>query len=292
MKSSKERLDLVVVIPLGPNDTAVDTIESIQTYCGQSHVIVVVDDTKNKRTEQKLKALGDDVRVVTAPQDLPSGTYGGLYMKTLAALRWVEDNFVYKTALRLDTDSLVVGFYPEKDAINMFKKSTKYGLLGSYKRDCNNNLRDTSGVVKRLLAEIYLGWLMHPNLSLTLYKIRRVAKRNGYIDGDHCLGAAIFMRPEFVKALVTNDTSSNKAMRYCGLGDDHIYGLMASYLGFRQVDFAPDPLPLGISGHGLPDTPANLLKRRKKIVHSIKPDNISIRRYFKKLRIENSAQTR
>ena len=96
------------------------------------------------------------------------------------------------------------------------------------------------------------------------------------------------MRPEFVAALVTNTLSGSKAVKYCGLGDDHIYGFMSAYLGFKQVDFAPDPLPLGLSGKGLPDTPENLIRRGKKIVHSVKPGDIKVRQYFRQRRVAAS----
>jgi hypothetical protein len=284
MKTSKQKVDLVVVIPFGPNDTATDTIRSVQTYAGRSHAIVVIDDTHDTRTAPALRKLGSDVYVFPAPEGLPRGTHGGLYLKVAAALQWVDETFQYKVALRLDTDSLFSGFYPEKEAIAMIAADERIGLLGSYRYTCNGKYRGTSGVTRRLLAEIYVGWMTQPRLARALLRMHRIARKNGYVNGDHCLGAAIFMSPKFVQGLTTSPVSMSTDLKDCGLGDDHLYGLAAGYLGLRQVDFAADPLPLGLSGVGLPDTPENLIRRGKKIVHSVKPRHTEARNYFKKLR--------
>lgn len=288
MTSSKTKADLVVVIPFGPNATADDAIESVQVYAGKSHAIVVIDDTHDERTAPALKKLGKDVYVFPAPTNLPTGTHGGLYLKMVAALAWIEENFAYKAVLRLDTDALVIGFQPEVEAMRLFEANGTYGLLGSYRYDCNNVYRNTSGIARRFLAEIYAGWLKKPQLSRALYKIWRGAKRNGYVNGDHCLGGAVFMSAAFVKSLTGSPLCTSQALKDCELGDDHMFGLVAAYLGFKLVDFAPDPLPMGLRGVGLPDTPENLVRRNKKIIHSVKPRDTEVLQYFRTLRAKDS----
>jgi hypothetical protein len=150
-------------------------------------------------------------------------------------------------------------------------------------------------VTGRLLVETYLGWVTKPRLAKALFGLHHAAlksgRRTGWKTGDHCLGAAIFMSPAFVHGLATNTALTNSDLKDCGLCDDHLYGLASPALGLTLADFAPDPLPLGLLGVGLPDTPENLIKRGKKIVHSVKPYHTAERNFFRKLRQADARKT-
>ena len=89
-------------------------------------------------------------------------------------------------------------------------------------------------------------------------------------------------------ALLDHGVFDLDALRISRLGDDHLTALAVRSLGFELADFAPDPHPLAVAWKGLPLPPEEVLRRGKKIVHSVKShrgsDEGALRDFFARAR--------
>jgi hypothetical protein len=285
---SKKHVKLCVIIPVGPHNDGTDTVQSIQAYTTSSRRIIIVDDSGKASTRENLAKLGKDIILIKA-KPLP-GLSGKLWVKLAQAYQYAVENFSFDVLLRIDTDALVINSYPEEDAINYLKDHPEFGIIGSYKIDCNNQERSFEWAAKTLRKETGIRGLIHPRLRSVLRQLVNSAKLNGYVYGESCLGGAIFQSYSFSKQMYTDGWLSNEVFKDSNLEEDHIFGLIAAALGYKLGDFSTGNYPLGLRHKGLPDSPKNLLKRGKKIIHSIdyweEMDELSIRKFFANQRTE------
>jgi hypothetical protein len=287
-----ERVKLVVVIPVGPTcivDFVRDTIDSVLYYTNSSRKIIILDDSQ-KKSGQALLQIFHDLIVLETPKNY--GKNSGLYLNLSAGLKFAYENFSFDVLLRIDTDALITGYYPEEDAARYFIKHPDCGIIGSYKKDCNGYVRDFTWPREQLLSEIGATNLFrHPNRFSGIFFLRKIlskSRRNGYELGEHCLGGAYFINYKCVEGLFNSNLLSRDQIKWSLLQEDHIFGLMIYSIGYKHGDFVSDPFPMGLAWRGLPCSPAELLERRKKVIHSThffeeQPEN-EIRDYFKKIR--------
>ncbi len=288
-----EQRTLAVVIPVGPScefDYVCDTIESVRHYVTSSHVIIVLDDS-GKGTGIAIKERFSDSVILTTPWI--HGKNAGLYMNLSRGFTFAYENYTFDVLLRLDTDSLVIGPNPEKDAIECFCQNPDYGIIGSYRIDCNGDPRDFSWPRDQLAKELSLrGLLANPRSRLSgwffLRKVHEQSLRNGYEAGEHCMGGAYFISRECTGRLYKNNLFSRQEISWSGLAEDQIFGLLIHSVGLRHGDFATGSLPMGLRWRGLPDSPEELIKRKKKVTHSTRffkdMSERNIRQYFREQR--------
>ena len=184
-----QKVELTVVIPVGPTcelDYVVDTIVSVRHYVTPSHVIIVLDDSGKGTGAALREQFGDLVVLVT---ERIHGKGAGLYLNLSRGFAYAYENYEFDVLLRLDTDALVIGQNPEKDAIQYLNDNPDHGIIGSYRTDCNGDPRDFSWARKQLARELELapalkhsgrlrGWLF-------LRRALRKARKNGYEPGEH-----------------------------------------------------------------------------------------------------------
>ena len=288
-----EKKTLVVIIPVGPDveiEYVSDTIDSIRHNVTPSHVIVVLDDS-GKGLGIAIKECFSDVVVLTTTE--VRGKKVGLYLTLSDGYALAYENYTFDVLLRLDTDSLVIGPNPEKDAIEYFHQNPDCGIIGSYRVDCNGDPRDYSWSRDQLAKELSLrNLLANPRSRLKgwffLRKAFHQGLHNGYEAGEHCMGGAYFISRECIGRLYKNNLLSRQEISWSALQEDHIIGLLIYLVGLRHGDFATGSLPMGLRWRGLPCSPEELIKRKKKVVHSTRFfENMSeqtIRRYFKEQR--------
>jgi hypothetical protein len=181
------------------------------------------------------------------------------------------DSYDFAVLLRLDDDALVIGRDPDLDAVRYFASHPRVGCLGSYRVTCTGAARSFAYPARTLRHELYsLAVLKHPRRWMALRAIYAEARRHGYEDGEHCLGAACFFSHEALSAMRAKGLFSNPALMTTNLGDDHMFGLLARAAGFELDDFATGRHPLGLAFRGLPMSPVELVDAGKKIVHSLK----------------------
>ena len=296
---------LLVVMPVGPDDNGKDTIESIFTYCTSSVIILAIDDSKNEATATYLKTV--DPRVICLPSGnfrkplrrgphLPSAKYKGIrgevFCNLARAYRYAVDHYSFDMLLRIDTDALIIGPHPEDDALEAFHDDPKIGMLGFYRYDDAGSPRDFGIVGQGMFRETsLLGLRNQPRRKRLNYWIK-TAKLYGYDLGEHCLGAVVYQNAATIRAFARSGDLFVDEFRDSVISEDHLFSLLTIRHGYKLADFATGSLPMGVQWRGLPDSPENLVKRGKKIIHSIKfykdMSEQEIRVYFRKLRAKQA----
>jgi hypothetical protein len=102
--------------------------------------------------------------------------------------------------------------------------------------------------------------------------LARAYARGGYTRGQFVLGGATLYSPAVIRALDRSGLLDDPRLGRTKMGEDHIFGLCMSALGFEMRDYgtAVDDLPFGATWKGLPAPPEELLAAGKEIVHSTK----------------------
>ena len=264
-------------MPVAARDDIADTMASVRYWLGPSRFIVLVDDTGSG-----LPGLdGPDTAIIPAP-----AASGSHWWKIATGYRYLCDRYEPEVVLRLDADALVTGPTPEEDAIRAFAADPTVGMLGSYRFTCDGEPRDFDVAAPRIRQETGARSLLRNwRRTRALRRLLHLAENNGYEMGEHVLGAGYFHSASCVRALYENGWLDMPELASSLMRDDHIFSLMTVSAGYRIEDFATGDKPLGLKWKGLPDSPARLIERGKKIVHSVRSwedmDEAEIRAVFR-----------
>jgi hypothetical protein len=287
----KTRVSCVAVVPVGPKTETTflnDTLRSLFENLHPDSKVLVIDNT-DEGLDRAAIYRRDDIdflRCESVPGADP--VYGGLYFNLSKSWRHVLDTYDFDVVLRLDDDALVIGPGADRDAAVFFADHPDVGCLGSYHFTCTGARRDFTPARRALRSEASLmGALRRPRRWTCIRRVRRLARRHGYEDGEHCLGAAAFYSRACIERLRRLDFLERPELRSSHLGEDHIFGMMVRATGLKMGDFATAGRPLGLAWQGLPASPATLVGMGKKIVHSVKSfqgrDQRDIRAEFRRL---------
>jgi hypothetical protein len=262
---------LAVIIPAGPRDDIVDTLDSVVRYTDPaSRVIVVVDDTQGAQGDRgHIASLSRDIAIID-PVSARPGVDGGLWLKVAAAYRWLLERYQPALIMRLDADALFLGSGIEAAAEAAFGQDPRVGLLGSYRVGPAGAPRDFTPVARELRAEIGLRGLRNPRLRTGLRNFTRLARQHGYEDGEHVLGCAYLHSLAAASTINQNGWFDQPWLEDCRLCDDQIMSLMTVAAGYRIADFGGPQHPLALKWHGLPAHPADLLANGKLVTHSVR----------------------
>jgi hypothetical protein len=288
-----ERVKLVVLMPVGPAENPEyvrDTLESIVYFTTPSRRIIVSDNTGQNSCEY-LKTLFPDITVLRTIQNYKKFA-GEFYLHLSRGLEFAHGNYDFDVLLIMDVDALVIGAHPEDEAIDFFRDNPEFGIIGSYRVDCNGDPRDFTWPREQLRKESSLVSLVsQPNHLRGVRFLRSMlqkSQKTGYEPGEHCLGAAIFASRDCVSKLHQNNLLSRKEIHWSRLGADQIFGLLINSVGLKHGDFSTGTLPMGLRWRGLPCSPEELLVRGKKVTHSTRSygamKEAEIRRFFKEQR--------
>ncbi len=268
---ARQKVTLAVIIPVGPAcklENVLDTIESVRHYVTPSHVIILLDDS-GKGTGVAVRERFQDVVILTTERVY--GKHAGLYLTLSQGFAFAYKNYTFDVLLRLDTDALVIGPNPESDAIACFDRNPGFGIIGSYRTDCNGSPRGFSWPRETLVRELGFRSVLKPRCLMGwvfLHKVLNRSKRNGYELGEHCMGGAYFMSRECVGRLLKGNLLSRKEIYWSKLHEDQLFGLFIHSVGLKHGDFATGQLPMGLRWRGLPCSPEELLTKKKKVTHS------------------------
>jgi hypothetical protein len=269
---ARQRARCVVLIPVGPRSDptfANDTIASV--FSQMSDVAVVVADNTRDGLDPFASRQPWPIEYVRFPSTGRSTTLGQLYVNLTRCFDRILDTYDFEVLLRLDDDALVIGPDPDADAVSYFASHPHVGCLGSFRYTCTGYARSFARPAQTLHHELSsIAALRHPRRWMALRGLYALARRHGYEDGEHCLGAACFFSHAALTAMRAKGLFANPALATTSLGDDHIYGLLVRAAGFEIDDFATGPHPLGVALRGLPMSPGELIGSGKKIVHSLK----------------------
>lgn len=290
MITEKKEVNVIAVLPIGPNDPGMDTIESIFLYMNESVHIIAIDDSKNPTTRERLQKLGDRITIL---EPVGQGLRGGLWTSLASAYKYAVENFNFKMLLRIDTDALVIDFGLEDDVEAAFRNDSKIGMLGSYKIDCNGDKNSFLISMNTIWRESGIRGIVRPRRRKLLRSWLKLARKGGYHLGQYILGGANFQSYASVKAMAEAGYLDTDLFLDSGVGEDYLFTILTFACGFKGADFVTGDFPMGLRWQGLPDSPENLVKRKKKIIHSIKfwedMDQTSIRAFFAEKRAKDAA---
>ena len=264
-----EPVRLAVIIPAGPRDDILDTLASVVQYTDPSRVILVVDDAKALATDRRIQKLSGDISIISAPAGAP-GSHGGLWVKLAAGYRWVLDGFTPQIILRLDADALMLGTGIEAAAEQAFTADPRVGLLGSYRLGPDGGTRDFSPAARALRSETGLRGLARPRRWSGLRSYVRLARKAGYLHGEHALGGAYIHSFGAARALYGRGWLNQPWLATSKLGEDVIMALLTKAAGFTIGDFGGPGDPMALRWRGLPAHPTDLLAAGKLVTHSVR----------------------
>lgn len=253
----------VVVVPAGPTDTAVDTLESVFRYM-DPELVVVIDDTDGRGIEFS------NERIVLLPA-IAHGSQGQLWVNLAMAFRFAVQTTDFEILLRLDTDALVLGPGIEEAAWAKLSESREVGTLGAYRLGSDGGVRDWTPARRIVQIETGMKGFRNPALRQTLHSL--IDHTPEYFAGEHALGGAVIYRGDAVRAMHESLLLDLPVFANSRLGEDHIFGLLTRVAGYRTADFSGPDDPMAVRWKGLPAHPKELLKTRKLITHSIRSWN-------------------
>lgn len=285
----KKEVDVVVVVPVGPNIPVafvLDTLESYLHYTEKECGIILADDSHQgigKAVQQHLP----DVEIL--PTTRPMGGWAGLYMNEATAFHHALEQYKFSVLLKLDTDALIIAEEPEKEAMDLFSSEPSIGMAGQYPNDYYGQPWDIGWPRDRVLnGATTWKYIKRPIANWYLRKLYKSAKQNDYRAGESVFGGAYFMSYDCLQKLAKEGLLPHPKLATLNLGEDHIFSLLVKSVGFQLGTLSASVQPFALAWKGLPASPQELLLAGKKIIHSTRywqdMNETDIRSYFKKQR--------
>lgn len=282
--------NLIVIIPVGYTTNInflLDTIASIQYYCGKSHKIILTNDTQSSLPIDKKKL---DIDIVDMPERM--GKQSGLYFSLCAGFRHAIENYDFNVILRMDDDALITGSLPEKEAIHYFNTYPEVGILGSYRVDWKGEPRSFSPPKKQILIELSPVWRIFNSFrnrkTNSILPIYLKARKNNYELGEHVLGGVYFMSKKMAHLLYEHKLMPATNFLGSKLEEDHIFGMLTHAVGMKLGDFVTGDYPMCLKWKGMPTSPKQILEMDKKVIHSTRyfedMDEDRVREKFRSVR--------
>lgn len=279
----------VVVIPAGPRDDVADTVDSVLTHLGPSRHVVVVDNTRGARPDDMASLVAEPDVTVVRPRIGGEGTLGALYGKVAEAMADVLEDWDFELLLRLDADALLIGPGLDDAALSVLDADQGIGLLGSYRTASDGSARAFAPARTTLKRD--LSWrnrYRDPRLRAEVARLRRLARRHGFVDGEHVLGACCLLPRRAVEGLRDVGALDATALVSSSMCDDHLLSLCVRAAGLRIADFGRPGDPVAVRWKGLPASPEELLARGVAATHSVRSygdlDEEAIRAAFRRAR--------
>ncbi|MDQ8727648.1 hypothetical protein [Bradyrhizobium sp. LHD-71] len=260
----------------------------------------MIDDHVQPRELDKAVSAPASMRLVSIHLERelrPKFKSKGISAAVLTGLAWIQKHTDAKFAIRLDTDSLVIGPFRQR----IFEKlngDCSLAMIGAYSRTPNGAARDWSVHRKPIreltrLLSIRQPWRVAANYADPVRKhIRRLyarARVHEYQDGEHCLGGGYALSREFLDRVAAGGYLDDPQLWICvDIPEDVAVGMHVRAVGMRFEDQVARGDVFGVRYKGLPYPPEELLDRRYAIIHAVKNDDThseaEIRAYFSKKR--------
>jgi len=278
--------ETIAVIPVGPNtdlDFLRDTIESFIYYTSSSYKILLSDDSR-QGIGGAMQKIFSHIDVLTTKK--PLGSMAGLYITLGNAYQYALNHYNFKVLFKLDTDALVIGPSPEKDAITFFEEYPGMAIAGQYPLDYQGKPWDVGWPRARIInGTMTWKFIRRPVANTILRGLYLRALKNGYKTGESVFGGAYYLNRTFLETLQHKKMLPDVRLQTLNMGEDHLFGLMAKSLGMELGNLSGKDLPFGCAWKGLPVSPEQLLKDKKKIIHSTRHwkdmGEAQIRSYFR-----------
>lgn len=312
-RAGLEAVRFAVVLPVGPGDHEVsrtaDLVDALRSHAGAPFALVVVDDGVEERPSLgNLSLPGGCVAVVLRhPRRLPGQVAPRTYTRSrgvspavLAGFGWVAAHTSnIRFAMKLDTDSLVIGPFYERLA-SFFDQRPEIGVAGAFDRTPAGTRRDFSPhatTLRRLYraarSSWWFPWPRENGASRRLGEHVVAAVRHGYRFGEHCLGGGYGVSPELLRRMASRGFFDDPSLWIpVDCPEDVMMGMYTRAVGLHSANYVRPGEVFGVRYRGLPAPPADLLARGYAVIHSVKNDprmsEADIRAFFRRHRSERS----
>ncbi len=288
--SGKIRVKGAIVMAAGPGaHEALDTLESIARYCPEEHLVVIVDDHTTDGTFEALtRAKRENWVLLRNAQNMGVGRL----VHTLSrGYRYLLENVDADIVLKFDTDALVIGPSPIRDAAEYAASNSGVGIFGVYSVDHD---RPRSFEFHAEIMRKELGWRRRlAGRSPSWRSLWHRAERNGYRLGDNVFGGAYFVTPACLRGMLEIGALDVPFEWNSTLQEDVYFSMAAVAAGKAMGHFAAPGGPLCMDWRGLPMKASDLVARGFKIVHSVdkgrntsaeENGGLTARQFFRKAR--------
>ncbi len=304
-----------VVVPFGPGDEEPerlrDLFESLVHYGPVPRWFVVIEDAPTARfIGNPFGGRDTEVLVLQNPRrGVGVGHLGGLATGILAGLDWLWAHTNCRYALKLDTDSLIIGSLSCLDDI---VSDTSIGLAGCVGRTCDRQKElpgweraFPSPVLQLLKTTCREGRKLCPRspgrpdpFAVTESRAAAMealiadvgaARRNGYSRLHYCQGGGYVVTRRMMDLMAALGCFE-RAIHWADIpiGEDVILGMYAYAVGLTIADFSKPGQPFGVDWSALPFAPPELMARGHSITHSVKSNatasEAEMRHYFRRAR--------
>ncbi|MDM7994768.1 MAG: hypothetical protein QUT30_03675 [Acidobacteriota bacterium] len=288
MKS--ENIEYGIVLPIGPGKAAaLDTLDSIQAYCHEPHITVIVDDcTQDGTYEAVCESNVPDCVVLRNERRMKIGR---LVHTLCTGFKYLLQHSDLDVVLRLDQDALIIKPNLLTEAGLYAASHPNVGIFGVYNRDYNRPRKYTSHtkLIDKEMNPIRRLFGFSPSYAQLLKR----AEARGYKRGDNVFGGAYFLTRKCLVAMHDNGALDPPYIWHSRLMEDVYFSIAAVAVGFEMGHFAFPDGPLLLEWQGLPFPAQELANSHAKLVHSVdKGPNtdvaanggVTAREYFRILR--------
>ena len=299
----KSLIDLVIVIPVGPNCNPayiLDTIDSIKQYVHCSYRIIISDDSHSAVISESIERQHPEIIILKTTRNYGKGL--GLYITLSNAFCYALDHFRFSVLIRLDTDALIIGHGPEEKILDFFNTNLSMGMAGRYVKGLRssdqfghvwlNGGRELIVAIAKIFTKYFL---RHPFIYWRIRKVLFKAIDNGYDLGEFVFGGTYAFSRLGLEKLRDNDLLPMKNVLGADLEEDHFFSMLMVAVGMGLGDLASGDKPFACAWKGLPASPETLLNANKKIIHSTRNwgdfKEEQIRKFFREVRTKNTVPT-
>ncbi len=264
--SGDSNTQTAVIMPVGPGkDTALDTLASVEFYCPEPHIVVLVDDCTQDGTYEALcERRRSNWHILRNGRTMD---FWRLVHSLSLAYRFILDETNCNLVLRLDQDALLIGSGVISDAIDYASRNPSVGLFGVYAHDYN---RPRSFSMHESQIRKELSWLRKLlGLTPSWAKLLVMAERRGYRRGDNVFGGAYFVTRQCLDGMRKLGALDVPYYWHSRLMEDVYYSMAAVAAGLELGHFGAPEGPLCLEWRGLPFPAEDLVKAGYKVVHSV-----------------------
>ena len=259
-----------ILVPAGPRDNLVDTLNSIIFYEPNVLIFVILDYEVNL-------SLPSNV-IVFPPLPWDRNTYGGLLQKKLWAFDYIIRNTQAEIVLTMDADSLMLRSGVFEEVEKKFHDNS-LGAAGAYRLDPSGNFRNFHPIARSIVFRVVSSSLRLKRGALVLIRMLLMGKSKEYELGEHPLGCSVFFNRSMLEKWQSLGWLSPQGLETIQVADDGILGLMIKASGYKIAEIGGAGQLLQVAWRGLPTSPQEIVASRAYLTHSV--------RYFQKLTEEN-----
>jgi hypothetical protein len=306
-------ISFAALLPVGPrvSDVAAlsDVVDSLVHYEPGIGGIFVVDDIGGRDLAGAVEVPPSCVfRSIDAPskEGTRFGFGVGIAAAVVAGLAELS-KYDFEFILKMDTDALAIAPFSEKVAARL-RTDEKVGQVGCCYKTPKGFTRifephasmarfharsiafDDDG---RFLNRLNVNLLGKPGKAR---RILKMARRNGYQWGEHCIGGAYALSARALERMDELDLLDVDVWRLYRWAEDVLVSMLVRAAGFEFADMVADHEPFGVTWKGLEVRPDELLDHGYSLIHSLKNDRnlteTDIRGFFRRVREGDTPRVR